>query len=193
MLFMLNKLELDLVSRSKLHSLNYMNLTMRSNRTEKSCAKGPLLEPQRKMKGGESLCLGSQLQRKEDGRVGLYSHKTINYPPLTSPWIHSQSCLNCICIFSHLNWGKNGKLDKNGTVGYAFPMIMRPHVALSILNLLNHQVSESCYCRNSQRTPESAGVYNNRNTSPITAAATAPRETLQKKSFFICITLLHFL
>lgn len=79
---------------------------------------------------------------------------------------------------SHFSGEKNGKLDKNGTVGYAFPMIMRPHAAPSILNLLNHQVSENCYTRNSQSTPESAGVCNNHYTSFITTA----RETLEKKS-----------
>lgn len=116
---------------------------------------------------------------KEDERVFLYSHKTINYPPLTSSWIHSQSCLDWICIFSHFSGEKNGKLDKNGTVGYAFPMIMRPLAAPSILNLLNHQVSENCYIRNSQRTPESAGVFNNNH---YTSLITTARETLEKKS-----------
>lgn len=124
--------------------------------------------------------------------MGLYSHKTINYPPLTSSWIHSQSCLNFICIFSHFNGEENGKLDKNGTVGYAFPMIMRPHVAPSILNLLNHQVSENCYTRNSPRT-QRMQVCNNRYTSLITAAPTAPRETSENKSFYIFIMLLHFI
>lgn len=123
--------------------------------------------------------------------MGLYSHKTISYPPLTSSWIHSQSYLNFICIFSHFNGEENGKLDKNGTVGYAFPMIMRPHVAPSILNLLNHQVNENCYTRNSPRT-QRMQVCNNRYTSLITAAPTAPRETSEKKSFYICIMLFAF-
>lgn len=40
-------------------------------------------------------------------------------------------------------------------------MIMRPHVAASTLNLINHQVSESCFTGNSQRITETAGVCNN--------------------------------
>lgn len=165
-----------------------MSLTVGSNRAEKSCAKGPLLGPQRNLKGGRRpVSWESALEKRgwEGGSVFPQNNK------LPSPYI----VLDTFPILSRLDlyfltfqWGENGKLDKNGTVGYAFPMIMRPHAAPSILNLLNHQVSESCYTRNSQRTPESAGVCSNHYTSLITT----PRET-SEKILFVWILLLHFI
>lgn len=40
-------------------------------------------------------------------------------------------------------------------------MVMRPHVASTILNLVNHQVSEGCFTGNSQRTASSEFACNN--------------------------------
>lgn len=141
---------------------------------------GATEEPER---GRMPMSWESTLEKRgwEGGSVFPQNNK------LPSPYI----VLDTFPILPQLHGEENGKLDKNGTVGYAFPMIMRPHVALSNLNL-NHQVSENCYTRNSPRT-QRMQVCNNHYASLITAAPPAPRETSEKESFYIDIMLLHFI
>ena len=110
-------------------------------------------------RGEKDHILGINLRGKRRRGVGLHSQNTINSPPLTSSCVLSQLSLyrrlSSQCYRKMLNW------EKNGAVGYVFTVVMRPHVASSILNLVNHQVSEGCFTGNPQRTAASEGVCNN--------------------------------